>query len=124
VRNAGIESGRAEFAFKEVNRIIELPGADKKEYKSHCRKFPNLIQTNGLAAAIAFAYDKKKSYEHICAHVETWLREAGYLPKEENSLPGYLCGLTSVEYRLVTREVLALFNWIRRFASGLIKEEV
>ncbi|HBK54138.1 MAG TPA: type III-B CRISPR module-associated protein Cmr5, partial [Syntrophomonas wolfei] len=32
-----------------------------------------------------------------------------------------LISLPSVEYRTATVEVLALFNWLRRFAEGLIE---
>jgi len=31
--------------------------------------------------------------------------------------------LKSPEYRAVTNEVLALFNWLKRFADGMIEGE-
>lgn len=76
VKQAVIESGRAEEALKAVKKVIaDYPydaGKDKaelteqerknmqiqKEYKSYARKFSPLVLTNGLAAAIAFANEK------------------------------------------------------------------
>jgi CRISPR-associated protein Cmr5 len=71
--------------------------------------------TNGLAAALAFAVEKKGAYLLIYRQIEEWIG-AG-------SLIDYVCGLNSAEYRVVTDETIALFEWLRRFASGLIEGE-
>ncbi|MCL2425309.1 MAG: type III-B CRISPR module-associated protein Cmr5 [Oscillospiraceae bacterium] len=115
-----IESGRAEFALKEVKRVVETNGVKLKEYKSYCRKFPSMVQTNGIAASVAFMLDKGGTYDHLYDNINGWLKECKLLP-EKTTLETYVCSLDSVQYRVVTKEVLALFNWIRRFASGLIE---
>jgi len=122
MRSAKIESGRADFALSEVKRVIGINNAKLKEYKSYCRKFPSMVQTNGLAASIAFLVDKGGTYKYLSEHISGWLKKCLLLP-EGVSLETYICGLETAQYRIVTKEVLALFNWLRRFASGLIEGE-
>ena len=120
--NSKIESGRADFALSEVIRVKNTAGVDLKEYRSYCKKFPSMILVNGLAAALAFAYDKKETWEHIYYHCETWFIERGlFIRKNDKTmLTEYICGLETAQYRIVTKEALALFTWVSRFASGII----
>ena len=122
MQSAKIESGLAEFALNEVKRVISIDSANTMEYKSYCKKFPSMVQTNGLAASIAFLKDKGKAYNYLYEHIENRLKELGSLPKDA-SLIDYVCSLETAQYRVVTKEVLSLFNWLRRFASGLIEGE-
>ena len=119
MENAKIESGRAEFALAEVKRVLAA-AAKEDEYKAYCKKFPSIVMTNGLAAAFAFAMEKKGTWCHIYDHSEKWLKELK-LMDSNNNLMDYTCGLSTAEYRVVTKEIIALFSWIRRFASGSSK---
>ena len=120
---AVIESGRAEFALNAVKKIArEEKESTKKEYKSYARKFPTLIQTNGLAASVAYALEKGGTYKLIYGNISDWLVKNGFFMKP-TSLEEYICSLDSDSYRIATNEVLALFDWLRRFASGLIEGE-
>lgn len=122
MRQAVIESGRAKFAFEAVISVKEngkISEKTKKEFKSYCRKFPSLVLTNGLAASIAFAKEKGKAYDYIYDTIANWLKKN----KSKTELLEYVCSLNSDEYQVVTKEVLALFEWLRRFASGLIEGE-
>ncbi|MCL2410415.1 MAG: type III-B CRISPR module-associated protein Cmr5 [Treponema sp.] len=124
MRQSIIESGRAEFALKAVKAVKDMKNA--KEYKSYARKFPSLILTNGLAAAIAFAIDKGGAYTLLYNNISDWLKERSFFSEEtleEGKLLKYVCSLNSDEYRVAMNEVLALFEWLRRFASGLIEGE-
>ena len=127
MRSAKIESGRAEFALSEVKRVKESKDGTQKEYKSYCRKFPSIVQTNGLAASVAFLKEKSKdkdnAYNHLYTNIARWLMECKLL-SGDIELMTYICELETPQYRIVTKEVLALFNWLRRFASGLIEGEV
>jgi CRISPR-associated protein Cmr5 len=118
-KQAVIESGRAEFALDAVKDVKDTKNA--KEYKSYARKFPSLVLTNGLAAAVAFAVDKGGAYTLLYNNISDWLEKKGFFAGEK--LEDYVCSLNSDEYRVVTNEVLALFEWLRRFASGLIEGE-
>ena len=89
-----------------------------------------LIKTNGLGAAFAFMLSKGGTYEFIGGQVLEWLKndEKSILPdaKEIDSfgkLNAKIVSLNSPEYRAVTIEVLAFFNWLRRFADGLAGDE-
>ena len=117
----GLEQGRAEFAYKCVEKVI----SDKK-YKGHIKKIPTYIKTNGLGATLAFIFGKDDAYKKIYSHIEEWLR------KDEKKLIDLSDGKELVkeiiqkdspEYRAVTIEVLAFTNWLKRFAEGLIEDE-
>jgi len=128
----GIEQGRAEFAYKcasEGNLIDK-----KKEYKAYVKKVPALIKMNGLGATFAFIKSKssddenKAGYAYALIYKQTaqWLKKDGKKLldiNDEDKLVGDIISLKSPEYRAVTNEVLAFFNWLRRFAEGLIKED-
>lgn len=120
---ATIESGRAQFALEAVQRIVASADADKKkQYKAYARKFPTLVLTNGLAAAVAFAKEKHGAWDNIYEDTAAWLVEKEFFAPP-TTLEGYVCSLDSDSYRIATKEVLALFSWLRRFAGGLIEGE-
>lgn len=128
----GIEQGRASFAYT----CAEKGKGIKKysEYKSYTKKIPMMIKTNGLGAAFAFvkskgSADKKKSgfaYTLLYEQTTDWLKQD---PKklialhDDDDLVEKIITLTSQEYRAVTIEVLAFFNWLKRFAEGLIGDK-
>jgi CRISPR-associated protein Cmr5 len=93
-----------------------------------------LIKTNGLGATFAFVKsklnnDKNKSgyaYKIIYEQTKEWLQNDNkHLVDLSNSkdLVFEIIKLNSTEYRAVTNEVLAFFNWLKRFADGLIEGE-
>jgi len=126
----GIEQGRAAKAYE-----FALQGAamtKKKEYKSYVKKMPMLIKTNGLGAALAFSYakgsnsgkpDQQKAWGLLYHHLEVWLKEDSkkLIEFSDNHLTQKLMETDSATYRAVTVEVLALLNWLRRFAEALIE---
>ena len=123
MRQAVIESGRAEFALSAVKAVVKgEKDSVKKEYKSYARKFPALVQTNGLAAAIAYSLEKGGTHKLLCDNISEWLVKNGFYSMP-TLLEEYVCALDSDSYRIVTNEVLSLFSWLRRFASGLIEGE-
>ena len=121
IERAVIESGRAEFALNTVKGIVNKENdKTKKEFKSYVRKFPSLILTNGLAAAVAFAVDKGGSYTLIYDIISKWLKDKGFFDNPA-TLVEYICSLDSDMYRVATNEVLSLFEWLKRFATGMIE---
>jgi CRISPR-associated protein Cmr5 len=124
----GIEQRRAVFAYRNVEEAIEKLGGneskDSVRYKGYAKKIPALIKTNGLGATYAFikSKDNTAAYALIYSQTGEWLRECyGDTFTREEDLVKCLISLPSVEYRTATVEVLALFNWLRRFAEGLIE---
>ncbi|WMX17569.1 type III-B CRISPR module-associated protein Cmr5 [Aureispira sp. CCB-E] len=119
-----LEGGRAAFAYK-----CALQGKDLgKDYKSHVKNIPMMIKTNGLGAAFAFmkSKEKEKTYKLLYKQTHDWLKENLALGKtfsKNDDLVKVLIELDSSSYRAVTIEVLALFNWLKRFSDGLIEKE-
>ena len=121
----GIEQGRADFAYQ-----CALDGtrcSKPKEYKSYVKKAPMMIKNNGLGATLAFILSKSSdgnTWSLVYQQIDEWLKrnENNYLLNNKTGdLASIIIQLESGQYRAVTNEVLALFNWLRRFAEGLIE---
>lgn len=121
-----LEGGRAAFAYQCA---LEGKGLDKpSEYKTYVKKIPMMIKTNGLGAAFAFMKSKKKeeTYKLLYKQTHDWLKEnlaLGETFSKNDDLVKILIELDSSSYRAVTIEVLALFNWLKRFSDGLIEKD-
>ena len=130
-----LEQGRADFAFQcAQNAKDNLPEKTAKEYKAYVKKMPMLIKTNGLGAALAFAFakgskggtpDKTKAWGLLYNQLEKWLKKD---PKHlieftDHRLVAQLLKEASPTYRAVTVELIAFLTWLRRFADGLIAGE-
>ena len=128
----GIEQGRAAkaYEFAEQGAIMDK----KKDYKSYVKKMPMLIKTNGLGAALAFAFAKgskegipqqNKAWGKLYMQLEAWLKAdtKKLIEFEDNKLTHKLMQTDSATYRAVTVEILALLNWQRRFVDALIEGE-
>ena len=90
-----------------------------------------LIKTNGLGAAMAFAFAKgskdgelseKKAWGLLYLHIEQWLAqdEKQIIEFKKHRLIQQLLNEPSTTYRAVTVEIMAFLAWLRRFADGLI----
>jgi len=130
----GIEQNRANQAYKYAEEGMKLKGNAPKEYKAYVKRIPMMIKTNGLGATFAFVLSKRKkdekgnpnAYWLIYEQVTKWFAEnRDYLMKIKttDALTEHIINLDSAQYRAVTVEVLALFQWMRRFAEGLITED-
>jgi len=124
----GIETGRAEFAYRMVLEAKTALGDNERKYKSYVKKIPMLIKTNGLGATFAFIFSKKKegAYRKIYEQTALWLhsdKKQLLNIGPEDDLAKVLVALESAQYRAATVEVLSLFMWLRRFAEGLIEGE-
>ena len=123
-----IAQGRAEYAYKRVDKAKSTLSDKATDYKSYIKKMPMYIKTNGLAATIAFAKSKSgsKAWVLVYEDIETWLDSGDSnvdIDFVKGRLAGALTNLDSTAYRLATIEVLALLTWLKRFADGLIEGE-
>lgn len=138
-----------EIGEKEVKVDNEFYKGDK--YASYVKDVPMMIKTNGLGNTLAFLLSKgtkmkeegrnnkirpgdrrnpKNTYNLIYHQITIWFEEAqnthffSSLGNSKSSdLVQNVIRLKSPDYRSVTVEVLALFNWLKRFAEGLIEGE-
>jgi len=124
-----LEQGRAKFAYKcaEDGRDAKK-GAKPKEYKAYCKKIPMMIKTNGLGATFAFMKSKGGTYNLLYDQTYEWLSKEGNLcgifkDSNDEDLVQVMISQNQAQYRYLTVEVLALFNWLRRFSEGLIEGE-
>lgn len=113
------------MVFKHV-KAIEKDTKQAQKYGSLALAAPTLIRTAGLVQALAFYEAKGK--EHHRTLLNNWteeLKDLGVMPGDEKNLLEYAasdsCGL--VEYMRLTRELLSLSQWHRRFAQSVLKAE-
>lgn len=130
-----LEQKRANFAYDKANEAKNDLGEKAKDYKSYVKKMPMYIKTNGLAAALAFAFSKgfkngepqkNKAWGCLYLQIREWLKDyAEHLIdiKEEDRLMDCLKKVSSSEYRAISIEVLGLLMWLKRFADGLIDDK-
>jgi len=123
-KRKSIERQRMQFAFDQSKNA-----KDAKKYEAYVQKVPAFIMTNGLGNTIAYISTQtdanwKKVGQNIC----NWLLEVENPFKEplsnkngddkiKNLLEVLKENENDTEYKSVTIEVLALFNWLRRFAK-------
>jgi len=135
-----VEAGRAEIAFRFAKAGANI--AKRKDYRSHVRKFPSMVLTNGLAQAVAFAYSKAGQegvqnlkdpasppndadpWALLYRQIEHYLRSSPFVSiSADKLLVDQLVEMESARYRMVEQDVLAFCNWLRRFAEALISAE-
>jgi CRISPR-associated protein Cmr5 len=117
--------------FKKLKFIkSDFINSFSKDYKSHVKKIPMLIKTNGLGATLGFIKSKAKqdynAYQLIYLQLTEWLKSdkgGTFLSDDENDLIAKVISIRSVEYKQITVETLALFNWLKRFVDGFIEGE-
>jgi len=121
-----LEKGRAEFAYKCAKKASEKEF--KKDYRSYVKKIPSMILSNGLGQTLAFIKSKAKNgnaYDFIYNQITDYMKSEHTtrikMPDNENELVEWVIRMDSTTYRYITQEILAFFNWLRRFADGLIK---
>jgi CRISPR-associated protein Cmr5 len=59
--NKGIEDGRAKFAYNCVQEAIAQKEIKQDDYKSHVKRIPMMIKTNGMGNTLAFIMSKGKA---------------------------------------------------------------
>jgi len=126
-----LEKGRAEFAYRCVEKAIEVfkdNSKKQKEYKSNTRKISTMILSNGLGQTLAFIKaksEKGNAYDLIYSQLTEYMKSAHtvriQMPKEKNDFVEWVISCDSSKYRYITQEILAFLNWLRRFAEGLIE---
>ena len=121
---------RASEAYNAVSEAIkELNNLDaKKKYKSYVKKFPAIVKTNGLSAAVAFEFSKKASnstesdiHKKIYKQISKRLFKCGMCGDTQDDLMKILLEMESDIHRSATIEIIAYFEWMRRFAEGLVE---
>lgn len=116
-----LEQGRAKYAYECAEQGASE--AKSSEYKSYAKKIPMMIKTNGLGATLAFIKSKNERYKKIYHQIAEWIAQNELFNyNTRTDLVDFVISCDSTVYRALTIEILALFNWLRRFAEGLIND--
>jgi len=124
------ERNRAETAFDDVKEGSEKDF--RAEYKSIVIKAPALLKANGFVATIAFLFSKQHSssgaaHKLLCSQIARWLSNKGIVILASEStcdqFVEILVKMTYVEVRIASNETIAYFNWLKRFAEGMIEKD-
>ncbi|EJP6472462.1 type III-B CRISPR module-associated protein Cmr5 [Clostridium sporogenes] len=139
LKNVNLEV--ANFAMICVEEVNKSGGKiDSKEYKSLVKKMSVLIRKNGFIGTLVFNLSKVKKEHHkeVLKNIIEWnkenlkINEIHEFKKDEmifdenNNVEiikkyiNWITTLEPVEYRLVTKEMMSLFGWIKRFVDGMI----
>ncbi|MFA6808277.1 MAG: type III-B CRISPR module-associated protein Cmr5 [Eubacteriales bacterium] len=129
----GIENGRARYAFEAVSRFVEKNIKNEKnitEYRAYIKKLPAMIQVNGLGQTLAFCFAKGDQYKLIYQQIYDWIKQKqpmlldNYKKNSDMKFVEIVVSMNSNDYRIISNEVLALLNWMRRFADGMIRDQI
>lgn len=123
-----LEKGRAEFAYKCVEEVLNKDKKTKKEYRSYIRKIPHMILSNGLGQTLAFVYAKKEDaynliYTQLTQYLKSDIPARIKMAHDNKDLLEWVISCNSEAYRYITQEVLAFLSWLKRFAEGMIEGE-
>ena len=119
-----LEQERAKFAYEKV-KSVKGKGFEE-EYARYVKSAPVLILTNGLGNTLAFYKSKSKkeskeaeAYSELYEHISEWLENRGFL---KGDVLEWIINTDSLNVFYATQEVLALLNWMTKFAKAELKE--
>jgi CRISPR-associated protein Cmr5 len=116
-----LDNDRAAFAYEKVSEVKQ-PNA--KEFRSLVRSVPAMIQMNGLGATAAYLYskkgDQKNHHDELYDILSNWSKKQSYMKNMPKDLMEAIMELDSNTYRRLTKEMMQLMMWIKRFAEGMI----
>ncbi|MEM2175639.1 MAG: type III-B CRISPR module-associated protein Cmr5 [Candidatus Bathyarchaeia archaeon] len=120
-----LEQERADYAWECIQDVKnEKDKQTRKNYNSYVKNSLALIQAAGLGHTLAFYYNKKRknerAYELLYNHIDEWLKKR--LTNNQDSLKWIIKGASSIKVLQATREVIALLNWMKRFAEAELEE--
>lgn len=118
-RQQALEQKRAKQAWQDVNGVSE---SAQGKYGTIARKFPTLVQTNGLGMTLAFLRAKDDAgMTLLYGHISNWVTAR---MGEDGDLLEAITRWSSDGYRRATSETLAYALWLRRFAEakGMVDE--
>lgn len=105
---------RAKLAFNQVASVEELDS-----YKQNVKKMPMMIQVNGLAQTVSFYRTKTKAHATILLHLYEYLAQQELISENsKKDLVEVVVKLEANDYRIITTEIMAYLQWLKRFADG------
>ncbi len=118
-----LEQKRAKYAWDSISNVKSMDTKIQEKYSSYVKKVPAQIVTNGLGNTLAFLKSKssgEEAYRLLNNHITNWFKE---IRGENKDLLGWIISedTSSIEVFRETKEILALLNWMKRFAEAELK---
>lgn len=121
-----LEQERARYAWGCIKKVKEGSDQLQKNYNSYVRRASTLIQANGLPNVLAFYYNKwkkgEKAYELLYNHIANW-EPIKRMRGNKELLLWVIEDASSMDVFQITKEIIALLNWMKRFAEAELKGE-
>lgn len=118
---------RAAYAWNCVSEVEKAGSKIGDRYGTLARKLPGRLQVSGLGQTLAFLFARAKGaggsaegllLKHLGEHLKReFNRRADETPMETVLM------LSPAQYRHGTRELMALAEWLKRFAEGKLGQE-
>lgn len=122
-----IEKARMDAAFENSKIEGKKPA---KEFESSVNIIPAFIHINGVGNTFAFlaANQNKSQWKNVITAIYNWLENSnsGFKSKIDERVQGSNAekllelakSRNNIEYRALMIELLAYFNWLRKFAKA------
>jgi len=126
IRLKTLHQKRANYAWKCIEEVKKVGSKKyKDEYRSYVERAAALIHRNGLGYTLAFyrsRFSKSRAYEALYDHIDGWFRQV--FRKDKDILDWIRDdNTTSIDVLRATREILAMLDWLKRFAEAELQEE-
>lgn len=109
------ELQRAKIAYKQIYEKGNLP----EDYTTRVKQMPMMIQTNGLAQTVTFYNTKKGAHARVLADIYEYLLEEKIINNNNgNDLVEVVVKADSNLYRILTSEIMAYLQWMKRLSEG------
>lgn len=123
---------KMQFAFRYVQEAKN--GKWSADFRSHIKRIPMYLYTNGLIPTIAFVMSKVRkneqaySYKYIGKIILKYFEQFELKGKEIAELEGliselFLISENKVNYRRCTLELISMLEWLVKFSDGMLKNQ-
>lgn len=117
--------------------LPQVEGEHAKELRTRFRHLPVQLHSSGLASTYAFLAARsasassphlQRAYTEVAQRIRTHLAEEHLIdaglstapaPRVHRAMMEALAGMDAVSYARATREIAALFSWLRRLADAV-----
>lgn len=125
-----LEQLRAKYAWDDIQEVAETYPNAKKKYGTFARRFPSMVQMNGLGATLAFLTAKGKSDKGsgeslLFTHISDWVLTFFYRKFDDpnveipfNDLLELIRRYDTDVYRRATTEAIAYGIWLKRYVEA------
>lgn len=126
-----IQTKSQRFANAVLPHVLAVVGEDSdqaKKYKTLCKKAGALVRNSGLMQTLAFFHARAQREDHfkiLIDHLTSELVSGNVIEPDTENQERYLFDYVRISsvpvYMILTREVLHLLNWHKRFCDTLIE---